>query len=119
MSISPHLFFVSPVYVVNKFIPQRVQGREVVSNKRGERVMRWEGGGSSNKERVLPSQVPQPSCELGNLTRCYPGGNFRERRRCGGWEEVGRGGVIPVSPPALASHFPSSLPPPQQMPPVG
>ena len=46
MSIPPHLFFVSPVYVVNKFIPQRVQGREVVSNKRGEMVLRWEGGGS-------------------------------------------------------------------------
>ena len=46
MSIPPHLFFVSPVYIVNKFIPQRVQGREVVSNKSGERVLRWEGGGS-------------------------------------------------------------------------
>ena len=53
---SPHLFFVSPIYV--KYIPQSV-GRGVGSNKRGERVMRWEGGGLSNKVGVTQGGISE------------------------------------------------------------
>ena len=76
-----------------------VQGREVGLNKRGyEMVIRWEGG-------VHP------------IRWVLPRGGISEK---GDVVEGGKRGRDPSFSPALASHFPSSLPLLlQQMPPVG